>query len=93
MALYVCFDDSVHNPTYIDADSAFLIESDVEEGNPCGEGLTKVEVHVMPKYPEEIRLFADLMGWKIETDSDGQIILHTGVGKRLQHRLPIESRR
>ena len=81
--LYVCFDDSDYDPTYIGVDAALLVESDVDPdtGNPCARGFTLREVSVLPHSKDEIEIFASIMGWDVGVDNDGQIILYTGVQK------------
>ena len=84
MGLYVCFDDSPHDPTYSSADNAWLVESDDGDGNPCAQGRAKREVPILPTNLEQIETFASIMGWSVETDNEGQVVLYTGV------RTPIE---
>lgn len=84
MALYVCFDDSPHDPTYTSADSAWLVDSDDGDGNPCAPGRANRKVPILPSNLEEIEAFASIMEWSVETDNEGQIILYTGVNKRSQ---------
>lgn len=79
MAFYVCLDDNAINPTYTVANKAFLIESNEENYNPCARNFTKREVSVMPKNIDDLKIFADIMGWSVETDNDGQVILYTGM--------------
>lgn len=86
MGLFVCFDDSSSDPTYSFADCVSLVETDNVErdGNPCvGEGVKRI-VPVLPSSDADIRAFADIMGWGVGTDNEGQLILYTDV------RTPIE---
>ena len=82
MALYVCFDDSATNPTYVGVDAAFLIESNVDpntDENPCAYEHSEKEISVLPSSAKEIKVFADFMGWELSADSEGNIVLNTGV--------------
>lgn len=81
MALYVCFNDSVSDPTYTGVDSAILVESYEQDSNPCSVGKTKREVPIMPRSISDIEDFAAIMGWSVETDNNGQVILYTGMQK------------
>jgi hypothetical protein len=79
MGLYVCFNDSSTDPTYDSADVVTLVESNGEDGNPCvGAGVKRI-VPVLPSSDAEIRAFADIMGWGVGMDNEGQLILYTNV--------------
>jgi hypothetical protein len=79
--VYVSFNDSIHDPTYTSAEGVLLVESASTEQNPCASGHTYREVSVMPRTLEEVRVFADIMGWSVETDHEGQVVLYTGILK------------
>ncbi len=83
MAIYVCFDDSNRDPTYSFADSAYLVDSDHDpsSGNPCSPERVNKAVSVMPNNSFEVKAFAAILGWNVDTDSEGQIILRTGIKK------------
>lgn len=84
MGVYVSFDDSPSDPTYSFADAVVLVESDGTGDNPCvGEGVKRI-VPVLPSTDADIRAFADIMGWGVGMDNEGQLILYTDV------RTPIE---
>ncbi|NDB82600.1 MAG: hypothetical protein EB127_07645 [Alphaproteobacteria bacterium] len=79
MALYVSFNDSKVDPTYASADEALLVSgSDNADNNPCVNG-DPISVPVMPKGYEEIVTYANLIGWGVGYDNDGQLILYTGA--------------
>lgn len=78
MGIYVCFDDSDSNPTYSAASAAYLVEGDSANGdNPCSLANSKRTVSVLPDSAEEIREFADFMGWDVLTDEKGQLVIYT----------------
>ena len=80
MGFYVCFDDSDSDPTYSPASSAYLVEGDnANGGNPCSFANSKKTVSVLPQTPNEIREFANFMGWDVGMDNDGQLIIYTNT--------------
>ena len=82
MALYVRFNDSDFDPTFTLASEAFLVDSDSDSGeNPCAVAQMNSEVSVLPTTSDEIVAYADIMGWTVTTDTDGRIVLHTGVAR------------
>lgn len=79
MTIYVSFDESDNDPTYANANSVILVESNDTGENPCvGEAVKRV-APILPDNSVEIRAFASIMGWDVGVDNDGQIILYTGV--------------
>jgi len=81
MALYISFNDSVIDPTYASADEAVLVYSkDNSEDNPCISE-DAVSVPVLPNTYNEILTFANLIGWDVGYDNDGQVILYTGKNR------------
>ena len=84
MNVFACFNDSDHDPTYTSADAVTLVVSDGTGDNPCvGAGVKRV-VPALPSNDADIRAFADIMGWGVGEDNEGQLILYTDV------RTPIE---
>jgi hypothetical protein len=82
MGLYVCFDDSDSDPTYSPASAAYLVEGDnTNGGNPCSLQNSKRAVSVIPQTFEEIRDFADFMGWDAGMDAMGNVVLYTNIKK------------
>lgn len=79
MGIYVCFDDSSKDPTFTNADNAYLVDSSYEDGNPCVDDNVNKKVSLIPSSYDDIKIFASIMGWNVETDNDGQVILYTGV--------------
>lgn len=83
MGMYVCFNDSEGDPTYAGVDNAWLVESNLEagEGNPCSKHHAERAVPIIPVTSLEVRMFAEMLGWSVDTDNDGQLIIYTGVQK------------
>lgn len=81
MGIYVCFDDSDSDPTYSHASSAYLVESDEVDDNPCSLGNSKRNVSILPSNLLEVEEFAAIMGWTFTIDEDGNGILNTHVSK------------
>jgi hypothetical protein len=79
MSIYVSFNDSKTDPTYDNADCVSLVMGDDSQDNPCIGNVSKVSV--LPNTLEELRVFAEIQGWKLEIDSNGQAVLHTGITK------------
>lgn len=83
MALYVCFDDSYTDPTYSSADGVWVVESEVDstEQNPCATDGERHWRHVPLLFNEEsdARLFAEMMGWDVVVDSNGNITFATNI--------------
>jgi hypothetical protein len=80
--LFVCFSDSRNDPTYASAyDAAFVIGYSDGDENPCGEGKALDKCPVVPKNIEEMRRFADMLGWSLEFDNEGQAVLYTEMYK------------
>ncbi|NBT35737.1 MAG: hypothetical protein EBT03_09415 [Betaproteobacteria bacterium] len=74
--LYISFDDSNSDPTYCGADVCLLVEATEGDGNPCASPTRCVPV--IPVSPEEIALWAEMVGWQV-TVVDGEIVLRTGT--------------
>lgn len=81
MNVYVSFDDSHNDPTYTNAESAYLIIPVKDEGdtNPCRRDNVGVKVPVLPSNLDEIKAFCSIMGFELHFDTAGQAIIHTGV--------------
>jgi hypothetical protein len=76
--IYISLEDSKSDPTYTYADNAILVESDVKGENPCvGPGVRRT-VSVLPMGSQEIRDFADIMGWTVQ-EVNGKLVLDTGT--------------
>ena len=83
MALFVCFDDSAHDPVYTHAEEAYLVDSSYQgDENPCSLSNSSASVSVLPSSVEEAALYAELLGWKVEYDQNNQLIIHTGLYKK-----------
>lgn len=82
--IYVCFNDSVTDPTYNSASDSYLVVpnsngyEDMNE-NPCSPKNIYRKVPVIPNTLKELRDFCDVVGWEFDFDSDGQVILLTGI--------------
>lgn len=81
--LYVMFDESEDpsDPAYAYASEATLVEAsaDADANNPCvGSGVVR-RAPVLPMTPDEIRAYAAILGWDVTLDSEGSLVLHTGV--------------
>lgn len=82
-ALYVFFDfgDESQDPTYADADDAYIavVSNHAKQGedvNPC---LAAKKIPCLPDTKEEIQDFADLMGWDVSFNAEGQMVLNAGI--------------
>lgn len=80
MALFVSFQDSDNDPTFAPSGDAVLVDSrDDDAYNPCvGRGVRRTAPCV-PRTADEIEAFASVMGWAVETDNDGNLVLYPGV--------------
>jgi len=81
--LYVSFNDSLRDPTYASAEDCNLVGRNTDSGddeNPCvgKNGKSFLSTPLIPETRSEIRRFATLMGWDVQTDNEGQLILYTG---------------
>lgn len=68
MALYVCFDDSLSNPTYAPLDTAYVVEGPDtydDNGNPCNHFHHLEHAPTCPTTLQEAMAFARLMGWEL----------------------------
>jgi hypothetical protein len=82
MPLFVSFQDSSIDPTYSLADDVLLVESDAtddDDDNPCVGRSVRRTAPVAPMTATEIQAFASIMGWAVETDNDGNLVLYPGV--------------
>ncbi len=83
MALFVSFQDDSTDPTFTAADDAVLVESRYEyvdnADNPCVGRSVRRTAPVAPRTADEIEAFAAVMGWSVETDNDGNLVLYPGV--------------
>lgn len=78
MPLYVSFCDSNNDPTYAAADEVVLVDSDGTGENPCAGPGVRRTVSVLPMGSQEIRDFADIMGWTVQ-EVNGKLVLDTGT--------------
>lgn len=78
MGVYVCFDDSVSDPTYSHVDNAFLVIGESEDCNPCAPENVKAIAPMVPNTLEELRSFCRIMGWDMTIDDNGQAVIYTG---------------
>lgn len=77
--LYVSFDDSTNDPTYTSADFVMLVESEDEDGeNPCVADGAK-STPLIPMTVAEARVFADMMGWTVSMNGDGNVVFTTSI--------------
>lgn len=82
--VYVCFNDSPSDPAYNPAQDSFLVVpnsnsyNDVD-GNPCSPKNLYHKVPVIPESLQEFQDYCEVMGYRLEMASDGEIILHTGI--------------
>ena len=81
--LYVCFNDSVSDPTYNSAQDAFLVvpnSNSYEDmnGNPCSPKNVYRKVPLIPDTAKECSDFAALMGWEMVIEN-GEISFRTGI--------------
>ena len=74
-------DESGNDPTYGDANHMFLVESntDPEEDNPCTKKNRISRTKAIPKTEKDLEAFAKMLGWIVDYDTNGQILLCTGV--------------
>ncbi len=81
MPLFVSFQDSNSDPTYALSDDVLLVESDAtdDDDNPCVGRSVRRTAPVAPMTATEIQAFASIMGWAVETDNDGNLVLYPGV--------------
>lgn len=81
MPLFVSFQDSSIDPTYALSDDVLLVESDAtdDDENPCVGRSVRRTAPVAPMTATEIEAFASIMGWAVETDNDGNLVLYPGV--------------
>ena len=82
--LYVCFNDSVTDPAYNPAQDSFPVvpNSNAYEdmnGSPCSPKNIYRKVPIIPNSLKELRDFCDVVGWGLDFDGDGQVILLTGI--------------
>jgi hypothetical protein len=76
--LYVAFDDSTSDPTYANAEFAYLVSANSEaDTNPCASK-EAVWVSVAPNKESELRQYAELMGWKVK-EKNGVFVLVTNI--------------
>ena len=75
--LYVCFDDSNTDPTYTNADSAYLVESSSEDGNPCVSESAKT-IPLFPSNKADLQSFAEFFGWEVK-EENGRMVIITDV--------------
>lgn len=79
MGYYISLNDSSMDPTYASADECDVIESDDTGENPCvGRGVKRF-APVLPKSREDILAFCAIIGWAVECDNEGNLVLYPGV--------------
>lgn len=79
MMLYVCFDDSDVDPTYMAADGAFLVDSDDDVfDNPCVATGAK-RTPLIPMTRAEANAFAEMLGWTVTVNGDGNVVFVTSI--------------
>ncbi len=79
MALYVCFDDSLNNPTYAPLDTTYVVEGpDEYDDNPCNHFHHLDHAPVCPINMGEASNFARLMGWEVVVEN-GKVSFRTGI--------------
>jgi hypothetical protein len=80
-SLFLSFNDDGQDPTYALADEALLVSSipSDQDENPCVGPNVIARVPALPKSPDEIKAFANLLGWKVEYDSDNRLLINTGL--------------
>jgi len=79
MPLFVSFQDDDVDPTFAYADEAILVDARDDDDNPCvGPGVRRT-AHLVPRTAAEIKVFASVLGWSVETGSDGNLVLYPGV--------------
>lgn len=77
--LYVSFNDDSDDPTYASASSASLVLADGNtDDNPCASRTAR-HAPCAPRTADEIQAFAAVMGWAVEHDNDGNLVLYPGV--------------
>lgn len=79
--LYVCFDDSVNNPTYAPLDTTFIVEGPDtydNDSNPCNHFHHLDHAPVCPIDHREAYAFAQLMGWEYVIEN-GRVCFRTNI--------------
>jgi hypothetical protein len=80
MALFVSFQDDSTDPTFASADESVLVDSrDEDADNPCVGRSVRRTAPVAPRTADEIEAFAAVMGWTVETDNQGNLVLYPNV--------------
>jgi len=80
MALFVSFQDSDNDPTFAPGTSAVLVDSrDDDAYNPCVGSAVRRTAPVAPRTADEIEAFASVMGWAVEHDNEGNLVIYPGV--------------
>lgn len=79
MALYVCFNDSLNDPTYESLDSAFIVDGPSDsDNNPCNHFHHLEHAPVCPINAREAAAFARLMGWEVVI-TNGVVTFRTSI--------------
>ncbi len=77
--LFVSFNDDDTDPTFTTATGASLVLADGDtDDNPCASSTAR-HAPCAPRTAEDIEAFAAVMGWAVETDNDGNLVLYTNV--------------
>ena len=79
MALYVCFDDSLSNPTYAPLGTTYVVEGpDTYDNNPCNHFQHLDHAPVCPINAREAAAFARLMSWEVVI-TNGVVTFRTSI--------------
>jgi hypothetical protein len=74
MALYVCFDDSISDPTYTSLDGAMVVDGPPGAPNPCAHAQHLDNAPICPTTAAEAERLARLFGWDFQ-ESNGVVTL------------------
>lgn len=79
MALYVCFNDDLKDPTYTSLEGAFIVDGPGDcDDNPCAYMEHLTFAPVCPINMQEARAFAMLMGWELIVENS-KVSFRTGI--------------
>lgn len=77
--MFVSFNDDDTDPTFTTASGASLVLADGDtDDNPCVSPGARF-APCAPRTADEIQAFAAVMGWSVETDNEGNLVLYPGV--------------
>lgn len=78
--LYLSMNDSRRDPTYSAAETCVLVVGPSDcANNPCSDENAQQVCDLIPTDEMNLRIFADMYGWDIGMDNEGQMILYTGI--------------